>query len=176
MQMCLAFFFLLTKHAASESHSWYGTSFPRLPMSRQCIAEYVLFISLYLSVPCLVFVAWSGMVQGCHRKTLCYTRQRGIREKDGSGRAISFSKRVCCTVGTWIIALKPPVNESMYVRARNDVQLAGGQVTYELKGGFKAMVVTLPDEQAAMTFKNKDYVDFVEKDTDGKQPNISFYF
>lgn len=68
----------------------------------------------------------------------------------------------------YILALKSPVTEKSYEKARKDVESAGGKVLYEFRAGFKALQITLPSEQFS-TFSAKSYVDFIEEDKSGKK-------
>ncbi|KAI8139154.1 hypothetical protein BJV82DRAFT_628359 [Fennellomyces sp. T-0311] len=66
-----------------------------------------------------------------------------------------------CT--TYIMALKAPATDKVVKQCRADVESIGGEVTYEIKTGLRALIVCLPNDQVS-TFDNKDYIDFIEKD------------
>lgn len=67
----------------------------------------------------------------------------------------------------YIMALKKPVEDGVIEQAKSDVEAVGGKVVYEIKIGFQALIVSLPNDQYT-TFENKDYVDFIEQDQQGK--------
>ena len=67
----------------------------------------------------------------------------------------------------FIVVFKEPVSEQTYQRARSDVRSVGGQVTNEYHHSLKGFAVELPDG-FVNTFENKPYVDFIERDKEGK--------
>ncbi|KAG2221994.1 hypothetical protein INT45_006694 [Circinella minor] len=74
----------------------------------------------------------------------------------------------------FIVVFKKPVSEQVYQRARSDVESAGGQVTNEYHHSLKGLAVELPNG-FVNTFESKPYVDFIEKDEDGKKNRIQFF-
>lgn len=74
----------------------------------------------------------------------------------------------------YIIALKSPVSDKTYKDARADVESAGGEVTYEFRAAFKAVLVSLPSEHVS-TLNSKSYVEFMEEDKSGMWINAQIY-
>lgn len=68
----------------------------------------------------------------------------------------------------YIMALKKPVDDAVIEQAKADVEAVNGKVIYEIKYGFQALIISLPNDQYT-TFENKDYVDFIEEDQQGKK-------
>ncbi|CDH60193.1 predicted protein [Lichtheimia corymbifera JMRC:FSU:9682] len=63
----------------------------------------------------------------------------------------------------YIMALKKSVDDAVIEQAKADVEAVNGKVIYEIKIGFQALIISLPNDQYT-TFENKDYVDFIEED------------
>jgi hypothetical protein len=72
----------------------------------------------------------------------------------------------------YIMALKEPVTDKTYKQVKDDVESAGGKVTYEFHAAFKAVLVSLPSERVS-TLHAKPYVEFIEEDKSG---NVSFLY
>lgn len=66
------------------------------------------------------------------------------------------------------MALKKSVDDAVIEQAKADVDAVNGKVIYEIKIGFQALIISLPNDQYT-TFENKDYVDFIEEDQQGKK-------
>lgn len=64
------------------------------------------------------------------------------------------------------MALKPPITDQTYKQVEADVKAAGGEVTYEFRTAFKAVLICLPSERVS-TLESKPYVDFIEQDKSG---------
>lgn len=71
------------------------------------------------------------------------------------------------------MAIKEPADDAKIKQARADVESCGGKVNYEVKYGLKALIVSIPDAQVS-TFDAKDYIDFMEKDQEGKSRSRQF--
>ncbi|KAI7879767.1 hypothetical protein K492DRAFT_195726 [Lichtheimia hyalospora FSU 10163] len=63
-----------------------------------------------------------------------------------------------------MVLKKCPDMSAEFKQAKIDIHKAGGQVTDELKYGLKGLIVRIPKD-AVSTFEEKDYVDFMEKDS-----------
>ncbi|KAI7899851.1 uncharacterized protein BX663DRAFT_519706 [Cokeromyces recurvatus] len=63
----------------------------------------------------------------------------------------------------YIMALKSPVTKESYKQAKVDVESMGGKVEQEFHAAFKAVLISLPSEQAN-ALEAKSYVDFMEQD------------
>ena len=66
------------------------------------------------------------------------------------------------------MALKKPVTEATIEQATKDIEASGGEVTHVIRTGFQAIICSLPNDQFSVMDK-KDYVDFIEKDQEGKK-------
>lgn len=73
------------------------------------------------------------------------------------------------------MAIKPPADDAKFSQAKADVEAAGGKVIHEIKTGFKALIISLPNHQV-WTFDNKDYIDFMEQDQEGECAKIHASF
>lgn len=70
-----------------------------------------------------------------------------------------------------ILTLKPPADDAMYARARADIEAAGGTIKYEYHEALKGMAICVPKDELE-TLKNKDYVDAIESDGEGKLEDV----
>jgi hypothetical protein len=67
----------------------------------------------------------------------------------------------------YIIAITKPATEAKFEKAKADVERLGGKVNYEIHLGLEGLSVSLPTGQL-QTMDNRDYVDFVDVDHEGK--------
>ncbi|KAI9319463.1 hypothetical protein BX666DRAFT_1926278 [Dichotomocladium elegans] len=65
----------------------------------------------------------------------------------------------------YIMVLKEPVTEDKIATAKADVESDGGEVLSVIRYGLKALIISLPTDSVS-TFKHKDYVDFMEQDSE----------